>query len=513
MILPQDFKRGTVHDPGETIILTRSPFSVRQRAMTSSTTAVVLGLDVGTGGVRALAATPDGAVLAEAQAAVSDRRGRPPIHEQDPVEWWSATCSTLSRVTKDLRQVTPLEKILGIAVTSTSGSLVLADAAGQPLRPAILYDDGRGASIAEELNRRLPPEAAQFNASYSLVKAAWVRQQEPDTWAQTRHVLHPADWLAGKLTGQFDTSDDSNALKLGYNPETGCWSEAVAIVNIPRETLPKVVRPGARLGNVCARASEETGLTQGTPVFAGATDGMAGLIASGAREPGQANTTLGSTIVWKVLSRNRLTATAGIYCHRHPSGLWAPGAASNTGPGSLRWEGLGVAPAELDGMAAQHLPTLNLCYLLPSRGERFPFLSTAAETFYEGRHVSPPQAYAAQLQSLAFAERWGYERLEECGAPVGGEVFTTGSAAASPVLMQLRASVLKREVHRCHHPISAFGAAVLAACQPLFGGNITSAIQGMTRISDSCQPESATFDRFDEIYNSFRAACARRGYQ
>lgn len=481
--------------------------------MTSPALAAVLGLDVGTGGVRVLAATPDGNLLAEAQTPLSDRRGKPPIHEQDPVEWWSAACSTIGRVTKDLSQVIPLESIQGIAVTSTSGSLVLADVAGQPVRAAILYDDGRGASIAKELNRQLPPEDAQFNASYSLIKGAWVRQNEPDVRARTRHILHPADWLAGKLTGQFGTSDDSNALKLGHDPDTGCWSRAVSIVNIPRDILPKVVRPGARVGAVCARASFETGLRRGTPVFAGATDGMTGLIASGAREPGQANTTLGSTIVWKVLSRNKLPASTGVYCHRHPSGLWAPGAASNSGPGSLHSEGLGVAPSESDGMAAKHLPTSGLCYLLPSKGERFPFLNATAETFFEGDTDNPQEAYAAQLQSLAFVERWGYERLEECGARVGGEVFTTGTAAASPVLMQLRASVLKREVHRCHHPTSAFGAAILAACQPLFGGDITSAIQGMTEVRESFRPESATVGRYDEIYNSFRAACARRGYR
>ncbi len=481
--------------------------------MTSPVAAAVLGLDVGTGGVRVLAATPDGNVLAEAQTGLADRRGKPPVHEQDPAEWWSALCSTIGRVIKDLSQVIALENIQGIAVTSTSGSLVLADESGQPLRPAILYDDGRGASIAEDLNQQLPLEVAQFNASYSLVKAAWVRQNEPNVWSQARRILHPADWLTGELVGQFGTSDDSNALKLGHDLETGCWSRAVSIVNVPGSLLPKVVKPGTHVGGICARASEETGLTRGTPVFAGATDGMTGLIASGAHRPGQANTTLGSTIVWKVLSRNKSPGATGVYCHRHPSGLWAPGAASNTGPGSLRSEGLGATVPDSDGLAAKHLPTPSLCYLLPAKGERFPFLNPAAETFFEGHSASPQEAHAAQLQSLAFVERWGYERLEECGATPGGEVFTTGGAAASPILMQLRASVLKREVHRCHHPTSAFGAAILAACEPLFGGDIASAIHSMTRVRESFRPESGTADRYEEIYNSFRAACARRGYR
>jgi len=480
--------------------------------MTSPVKVLVLGLDVGTSGVRALASTPDGTVLAEAQTALSDRRDDSTIHEQDPLEWWRAICLTLGRVIPEISKVTPLEGIQGIAVTSTSGSLVLAGSAGQPVRPAILYDDARGAFLAEELNQQLPPEVSPFNASYSLIKAAWVRQKEPSVWARTRHLLHPADWLTGMLTGQFDTSDDSNALKLGHDPETGRWSRAVSIVGIPREILPKVLQPGTHVGWVCARASQETGLRSGTPVFAGATDGMTGLLASGAREPRQANTTLGTTIVWKVLSRGKLVPAEGIYCHRHPSGLWAPGAASNSGPGSLRLGRPGIAPSQFDHMAAQHLPTVSLCYLLPSKGERFPFLNAAAQTFFEDHPASPQEAYAAQLQSLAFVERWGYERLEECGAAIGGDVFTTGSAATNPILMQLRASVLKREIHRCEHATSAFGAALLAACRPWYGGDFTSAIQGMTRIRERFGPDRVTTDRYDAIYASFRAACMRRGY-
>jgi sugar (pentulose or hexulose) kinase len=476
------------------------------------TMALVLGLDVGTGGVRALAATSQGAVLAEAQTALSDQRGKSPIHEQDPTDWWSAICTNVRHVIKDLSKVTSLEAIQGVAVTSTSGSLVLTDSAGLPVRPAILYDDARGTSIAEELNRQLPPELAQFNASYSLIKAAWVQRKEPTVWARVRHLLHPADWLAGKLTGQFETSDDSNALKLGHDPDTGCWSGAVSMLGISTELLPKVLQPGAQVGTVCERAGEETGLRPGTPLLAGATDGMTGLIASGAREPGQASTTLGTTIVWKVLSRRKVRPSPGIYCHRHPSGMWAPGAASNTGPGSLRSGEASIAPADLDRVAAKSLPTTHLCYVLPSKGERFPFLNAAAETFFEGTPASSQETYAAQLQSLAFVERWGYERLEECGAAIGGDVFTTGGAAASPILMPLRASVLKREMHRCQYPTSAFGAAVLAACKPLYGGDLKSAIQGMTRVSERFRPDRHTVNRYDEIYAAFRVACRRRGY-
>ncbi len=480
--------------------------------MASLISQVVLGIDVGTSGARALAATEQGDVLAEAQIAVADTLADGIGHEQDPREWWRAVCSAVNSVLQKLAGIDSRHTFAGVAVTSTSGSLVLADSDGQPVRPAILYDDSRGAADAEELNCRLTREAAQFNSSFSLVKAAWVRREEPAAWSRARHLLHPADWLTGKLTGQFGITDDSNALKLGYDSETETWGPAVALAGISAAMLPRVVRPGTPVGKISKQAGEETGLRPGTPVLAGATDGMSSLIASGACEPGDANTTLGTSIVWKVLSETKPRMASGMYCHRHPCGLWAPGAASNSGPGSLRMEGPSVAPAEMDRLAGEHLPSSHLCYVLRSKGERFPFLHPEAAGFFEGHAASPGEFRAAQLQSLSFVERWGYERLDECGVVVGKQIFSTGSAAGSAVLSQLRANVLKREIILCRYSNSAFGAAILAASATLFGGNLKSAMRRMTRVSTRYPPDPSTMDQYDRIYADFRAACARRGY-
>ena len=156
----------------------------------------------------------------------------------------------------------------------------------------------------------------------------------------------------------------------------------------------------------------------------------------------------------------------------------------------------------MDRRAAPHLPTSIQCYLLGSRGERFPFLNPQARSFFEGSPASPDEAYAAQLQSLACVERWGYERLEACGVAVGKEVFSAGSAAASPVLSQLRANLLNRTVVRCANPTASFGAAILAAGTVLFGGDLTAAIRSMTRIVESFA--AAGGGEVDEnVYQSF----------
>jgi xylulokinase len=394
-------------------------------------------------------------------------------------------------------------EIAGIAVTSTSGTLVLAGAGGDPVRPAILYDDGRSAEIGAGLG---------LNASYSLAKAAWVKQHEPRAWEKACYILHPADWLAGRLTGEFGISDHSNALKLGYDPETGTWTEVVRAAGMPAERLPRVVGPGRQIGSLSRHAAFETGLPAGTRVFAGATDGMAGLIASGASCPGDANTTLGSTLVWKALCSGRPRAVHGIYCHLHPSGLWAPGAASNTGPGILRTGDAETGEAERDALAVGCLPCPTVGYFLPAPGKRFPFLNPRASTFMDGAADTAAGRHAVRLQSLACVERWGYERWEGCGIMIGRTVFSTGGAARSAVYSSLRASVLNRCVALARDPCSAFGAAVLAASGACFSDGPGIAVRAMTSVSATFEPEADLTARYQEIYGSFREACARWGY-
>ena len=481
--------------------------------MNRETKCALLGIDVGTSGVRAVAVSPTGELLAESEERIrQDHRAAGGIHEQDPGEWWLALCSVAQGIVKTLMKK-PIEvELRGVAVTSTSGSLVVADAQGRPLRPAILYDDGRGVEIAEELNKQGGAESVRLGPSFSLVKAAWVERHEPEVWARTRYVLHPADWLAGKLSGEFGISDFTNALKLGYDPENSSWARNSRAAGLLDDRLPVVHRPGEPIGEVSSMAAAQTGLPPRIPVLAGATDGMASVIASGASRPGDANTTLGTTLVWKVLHDRKPAARSGIYSHLHPGGLWVPGAASNTGLGSIRRAGGTASVEEMDRLAAHYFPTSVVCYMLPGVGERFPFIHPKAESFVEAAPRDSGESYAAQLQSIAFVERWGYEILEGCGVKVGDRVFSTGAAAKSPVLSQLRANVLGKTVLQPRYPTAAFGAAILAATGTIFAGNILHAIQSMSSILESYHPSAPLVPAFDAIYRSFREACARRGY-
>jgi sugar (pentulose or hexulose) kinase len=132
--------------------------------------------------------------------------------------------------------------------------------------------------------------------------------------------------------------------------------------------------------------------------------------------------------------------------------------------------------------------------------------------FVEGQARTPAEWYAAQMQSISFVERWGYEVLAQCGVEIGDVIFSTGGAAASPVLSQLRSHVLDRPVARCLHHSAAFGAAILAASGTFYSGDVLAAMQSMTRVCEVYSPSAQIARRYDEIYRRFREACFRRGY-
>lgn len=472
---------------------------------------LVVGIDVGTSGIRLSAVDVSGQVVWSGNEPLAG--GHPTaegIHEQQPSDWWSGVC----RLGREFMGALPGEarEILGVAVTSTSGTLVAVDGCGNPVRPAILYDDQRARFAARELNLQDAGGTTCWAASHSLTKALWLRNAEPRSWERVVRLLHPTDWITGKLTGQFDIADHSNALKMGFEVETGEWNGIVERSGIRKAMLPRIVRSGEPAGRVCGEGRAETHLPE-VPVIAGATDGIAGLIASGAASSGDANTTLGTTLVWKVLSdRKPAGISKNIYCHLHPSGLWAPGAASNTGPGGISLPG-GMRPSgELDVEALNYLPSRILCYPLSGMGERFPFLNSETRGFMTSEPANMCEGYAAQLQAIAFVERWGYEVLEQSGVPVGATVYSTGGAAASTTLSRLRASAMNRRVVRCSDSNSAFGAAILAASAVCYGGQLSEAIRRMTRLAQTNLPEPDLGSRLNDAYGRFQEECRRRGY-
>jgi len=480
---------------------------------------VLIGVDLGTGGVRAMAVGVSGEVVASSSVSlegttVADEGG---IHEQSPQFWWEATCRGLQELMGELASTgISGEQLKGLAVDGTSGTVVFLDGAGEPLRPGIMYNDARSGEEAQGLNDLAADFCEKlgyrFAASFALAKIDWVRRNEPEIFGKTVRFLHQGDYIEGRLCGEFGLSDYSNALKTGYDLVEDEWPGWID--NLPGvcERLPQVAAPGEQIGQVCGVAAGQTGLPEGFPVVAGATDGTAACVASGVRRPGDYNTTLGTTLVFKGISEKLGRHPEGlVYSHKLPGGFWLPGAASNTGGEWIESEFSGVDLGEMDGKAREGLPSSCVAYPLARRGERFPFSSEGAEGFCLPEPADETERFAACLQGTALVERMGYEVVDGVAGTSGGEVFSTGGGSRSDVWMQCRADVTGRVIHRPAVPESAFGSAVLAAAGTVCG-DVWTAVEHMVRIERTFTPDRNRVVRYEELYGRFREEIEQRGW-
>ena len=459
---------------------------------------VCVGLDVGTGSARALAVAADGAVLGRGTRPLRSRRDGD-RHEQDPGSWWDAVAAACREA---LHGVAP-ERIAGVATCATSGTILLVDRDGRPSSAALMYDDAR----AREQARRL-----DLPASWALPKLHWLleAQEEPAAAAAGRRLAHQPDVITRRLAGHPVAADCSHALKSGYDVARGTWPGELR--RAFGDLLPDVVKPGAQLGEVCRAAAAQTALPAGTPIVAGMTDGCAAQIAAGALRAGDCNSVLGTTLVLKGCSNERIEDRAhGVYSHRAPDGGWLPGGASSSGAGVLTDAFADRDLDEVGALAAEHERTRVLAYPLVSRGERFPFAAPDAEAFTIGEPAGDGERAAALMQGLALVERLCFERLGELGAPAGGELSLTGGATRNRRWCQLRADSLGRPMRLPEQTESAFGMAILASAAT--GGEpVAAAARRMSATQAVFEPRAAMRAHLDEQYERLVDELVRRGW-
>jgi len=468
----------------------------------SSSDLLVGGIDVGTQGMRVVVVDLAGRLRAHSAESFAASAGG--SGEADPERWWAAACRCLRRVT---RMIDPAA-LQALAVTSTSGTVVLLDARDRPLRPALMYSDRRAVAEAEHLNATLGSDAVQ--PSDPPAKLLWVRRHDPESWARTARVAHAADVLTARLTGTWAT-DWSHALKSGYDVVHMRWSRALETAGVSATLFPPVVPPGTVIGTAHASAAD-TGLAPGTSVVAGMTDGCTSQLAAGASAPGEWCSTLGTTLVLKGVTTARLSdASRGIYSHRHPDGLWMPGGASATGGECLRREFPDADLPAMDDLAASLTPTGLVAYPLIGSGERFPFVAPHAAGFLLGRPGSAAERYAAYLEGVAYVERLAYEVLAQLDAEVGDVIATAGGGARSRIWMQIRSDVLDRRLRRPVLPEAAAGAAILAA-MPVTGESLQQRVRSMVHADWEAAPRPRLQGAYLANYNAFVSALVERGY-
>lgn len=405
-----------------------------------------LGVDFGTSGVRAIAI--DGAKTPVWTQRVA-------LERQTPEAWWEALLTVLDRIPEEFRQ-----QMTAIAINGTSGTVFLCDAQGQPVSDILLYNDSRAISVAPNVQQRVPPRHPAASSTSSFSKLIWIRQVYS---AANRYFVHQADWLSFRLHGQLGISDYHNSLKLGYDPEFLSYPDWIP-QDSPR--LPRVVAPGEAIAPITSAISQQFRLPPDCQVHAGTTDSIAAFLASGAKQPGDAVTSLGSTLVLKLLSRQRVDDSRyGVYSHRLGQ-LWLTGGASNTGGAVLQQFFTNEELQELSDRLPTNPSPLQY-YPLTQPGERFPINDPNYPPNLDPKPEDSLAFLHGLLDSIARIEAQGYQRLKELGATPLQRVYTAGGGANNAAWQQLRQARLGVPVTPSQDREAAYGTACLALTPPL----------------------------------------------
>lgn len=413
------------------------------------------GIDFGTSGCRVVIINDGGRVCARSTAKL------PAVHrigswvEQDPTDWWTAVEEALY---KALQRI-PVTHIRALAVNGTSGTLLVTDANRRPLSPALMYNDSRAYSFADRIADRAPSESGAHGATSSLAKLLWLQQHVPEL----RYAFHQADWIAGQLAGgHSNTSDENNALKLGYDPLRRSWPDWLSRLGVREEVLPRVLVPGQPIATIAPEWVRAWGLAPETLVVAGTTDSVAAFIATGAQAPGEAVTSLGSTLVLKLLSEQPVfAADHGVYSHRLGD-QWLVGGASNTGGAVLLKFFSQAAVAQMTPWLRPNRPTALNYYPLLAPGERFPVNDPALQPRLRPRPSDDIVFFQGLLEGIAAIEHQGYRLLSKLGAPAPTSVRSVGGGANNQAWTFMRARLLGVPVFASPEAEPAYGTALLA---------------------------------------------------
>lgn len=482
--------------------------------------AFILAVDVGTSSVKAMTVDVAGQVIERQAAPYRTRYPAPGLLEQNPQDWWQATC-------RAVRMLSARDQIVGIGLTGHMSALVLLDDRGRPVRPAILLADprtalgGRELQALEDLSQRstlLPGPA------FTVAKLLWVRQHEPDLYARAAHLCFPKDYVRLRLTGQMATepTDAHNALLYDAAQDDWSWTVIDALA-LEKSLFPAIGAPAAWAGRLTAAAARGLGLAAGLPVTHGAADMAATALGMSAYRRDVLSLTLG-TAIQVIAHAEHLPTSARGRMTRHPQAdlqtHFVMGSVLSGGgvlPWAARLLGLGSGPRALRQMAAmasEGAPGARGVVFMPfAFGRGTPrFDPTAAAGWLQLRAGTQRQDMAtAVFEGLAYSVKEAIDAVEGAVGP-RQRLFLGGGGAQAPVWPPLLANVLQRTIHRVRvADASTYGAAMLAAVAMGLVRDLDAAVEAWVRTTDAVEPDVRVRQTYERGYALYREHLARHG--
>jgi len=422
----------------------------RETSKLDKITGLFVGVDLGTSGCRLMVIDEQKKVQHQSSTTYSNP------DEQTPQLWWDSVSSLLKKIPAEIKS-----QLKSIAIDGTSGTLLLVDEEGNPSSSVLMYNDLRATREAEAIKRIMPEKNGGQGASGSLARLMWLLKHELKQ--NHAHALHQADYILGKLANNFSLSDENNCLKLGYDVVKQQWlDDELAQLGIDKTLLPDVFPIGSPVAIIDPKEATRLGFPKNLQLVTGTTDSIGAFLATGADKIGDAVTSLGSTLVLKLISDKPIYSSRyGIYSHRFGD-RWLVGGASNSGAKVLQHY---FSQAQLDEMTpalTSDSPTGLDYYPLINIGERFPVADAQKQPQLSPRPESDVQFFQGILEGIACIEKQGYCKLQELGAPKVSSIRSVGGGAKNKTWTSIRKHQLRLEMIEPEQTEAAYGTALLA---------------------------------------------------
>jgi xylulokinase len=489
----------------------------------------VLGVDVGTGGTRALVISDRGQIVASATEE-HEPFASPEIGwaEQHPEDWWRACGIAVRNALASA--VLPADQIACVGFSGQMHGAVMLDADDNVVRPALIWCDVRTEQQGRELTENIGAEALirltcnPALPNFTLTKFLWVREHEPENWSRVRSVMLPKDYVRFRLTGEraTDMADASGTLMLDVAHRR--WSDQVLqAAGIEESLLPRLFESPEVCGRVSAAGAAATGLQQGTPVVAGAGDQAAGAVGMGIVAPGAVSATIGTSgVVFAATDRPSLDPKGRLhtFCHAVP-GRWHVMGVTQSAGLSLRWfrDRFGACgsnsnsedrrdPYECLTAEAAAVPpgSDGLLWAPYLMGDRTPHLYPNARAALIGLTASHTRGHVVRaiLEGVAFSLRDSFTLFSEMGVPVRN-IRLGGGGARSPLWRQIQADVYGHEVEILEaEEGAAYGAAILAGVGAGLWSSVDKACDETVKVAQRVAPQPVVTQHMSTSYAAYR---------
>jgi xylulokinase len=475
---------------------------------------LLLGIDVGTTNVKAALVTPDGQVVAQAQASYPTARPRPGWAEQSPEDWWDGVV-TATRAA--LGQAEPGAHVAAIGVSGQGCAVTLVDSAGTVIRPALIWMDSRSEPQCEELRQRCAEPIMRLNgkqpAPYNAEpKLLWLKRHEPEALAAAHHSLTTTGYITLRLTGRAVMNVSDASLLFAFDLAAGGWSDTlIESFGLPRGLYPPLAACREVVGGLTPEAAAALGLPAGTPVVAGGEDTSSAGLAIGVVRPGQALLSLGTAgTLYAATGRPLVHPSLLSFLHVLPGQALLGGSMVAVGA-ALSWFRDALVPdltyEQVGALAAQSPCGADGVIFLPYlSGELQPINDGHARGVLFGLSLSTSRAEIARavMEGAAYAVAHNLATLAEAGVPVD-EIRAVGGPTRSRLWCQIIADVCGRPVAVLPEDAGApLGDALLAGVGVGLVSDPAATAHAAVEVERVYDPEPGHHARYQELFAIYR---------